>query len=63
MTGDAVGALDMAEGLADGFEEAVGVLCGGLLLVMVGDQVAEHLGVGLGGEGVALGQEEFLDLA
>jgi hypothetical protein len=32
-----------------------------LLLVVVGDEVAEHLGVGLRLEGVTLGREEFLD--
>src|SRR5690606_3268203 len=60
--GDAVGALDVAEGLAHAFEQAAAAL-GGLrfLGVVVGDEVAKHLGVGLGGEGVALGEQEFFD--
>ena len=31
------------------------------LLIVIGDEVAEHLGVGLGLEGITLAGEEFLD--
>jgi hypothetical protein len=58
---DAVGALYVAEGLANRLQEATLVGRGRFLLVVVGDQVAEYLGVRLGAESVALGQKEFFD--
>ena len=56
----ALGAFGVEEGLAQGGEEPAFAGDGGLLGVMVGDEIAEALGVGLGLERVALGEEEFL---
>ena len=54
--GDAVGADNFFEGVADGFGEvAVG------LFIMVADEVGEDFGVGLGGELVALGDEAVFE--
>ena len=62
--GDAVRALDVVERLAHAFKE--GALAVGLrphLGIVVGDQVAQDLRVGLGLEGVVFRDEEGLDLA
>lgn len=50
----------MEERFADSGEEAVFAGDGGFLGVMVGDEVAQDLGVGLGRERVALGKKKFL---
>jgi hypothetical protein len=60
--GDAVGALDVAEGFADGVKKAA--LAGGrrgFLGVVVGDEIGQHLGIRFGVERVALGLEKFLN--
>lgn len=53
-------ALDMAEGFSNGFKKAAFALYGGLFLIVVGDEVAECLGVGLRGEAIAFPGEELL---
>ena len=49
----------MTQGFADGFEEAAALGGHGLFLIMIGDQIAEHLGVSFRLKRVPLGQEEF----
>ena len=51
---DPVGALGVEQCFADAGEEAVLTHDLGLLGVVIGDQIAENLGVGFGGEGVPL---------
>lgn len=56
---DAKGALDVGEAFADRFEEAVFIFNLGFLGVVVGDEVGEGFGIGLGFEGISLLEEEF----
>src|SRR5208282_2495638 len=60
--GKAVGADDLAQGIANGLGEGSGLAAGaGLALVIIADQMGQHLGVGGGMKGVAGFEEPFLE--
>jgi hypothetical protein len=57
--GNAVGSPALGKSQSDGIDEAILILR--KLGVMIGDQVAEDLGIGLGGEGDSLGGKKALE--
>src|ERR1019366_3359835 len=60
--GNAVSADDLAQGVANGLGERTGLAVGpGLALVMIADQMGQHLGVGGGMKSVAGFEEPFLE--